>query len=300
MALKGKRISSVDVTGEPGAALAPPAPSDGRKRLIGQSTNAPDFAEIDISDIRPNPDQPRKTFDPEAIRSLAESIEKYGQQQPILVRRVNDYYELIAGERRLRAHRELGRPTILAAVTGSDTAPHVLSLVENVQRQDLDALELAGGLKKLVVDGGYSQRDAAAIVGMPENVVTRSLGILALPEYIQTEYLAIRDIVSRSTLIELTDVGNEDVLRSLWEKAKQGKLTRDEIRTAVRRAKLKEDGAGQVTAKANGNNLKALARTLTTIKTNILALDAHRSLITKEHREVLLDMRKRIDKLLAG
>src|SRR3712207_2995736 len=104
-----------------------------RDALFGVASDFPHLIEVELERVRRNPDQPRRHFDEDALRSLAASIEKHGLKQPILVRTEgNGGYVLVAGERRLRAHERLGRRTIFAIVTKGD--PDELALVENVQR----------------------------------------------------------------------------------------------------------------------------------------------------------------------
>src|SRR5512143_1573075 len=111
--------------------------------LFGTTRGVPRIIELDLAEIHTNPDQPRKTFDEEALQELAASIERHGLIQPITVKKLEDGqgYLLVAGERRLRAHEKLGLSRIVALVTKGDADE--IALVENLQRQDLDPLEEA-------------------------------------------------------------------------------------------------------------------------------------------------------------
>ena len=134
---------------------------------------------LPISRIRPNPAQPRKIFEAEGLRELASSIEQYGILQPLTVRRVGCDYELVAGERRLRAARMLGLyevPCIMLTVDEEQSG--LVALVENLQRRDLDYIEEAQGLVRLMRQYGMSQEQAACKVGKSQSAVANKLRIL--------------------------------------------------------------------------------------------------------------------------
>ena len=136
---------------------------------------------LSVDAIRANPDQPRKYFEPEALRELAESIGRYGILQPLTVRRGEDGYELIAGERRLRAARMAGLrevPCLIAAVGEEDAA--LLALIENLQRRDLDYLEEAAAISRLIGRYGLSQQQAAEKLGKSQPAIANKLRLLRL------------------------------------------------------------------------------------------------------------------------
>ena len=139
---------------------------------------------LPIGKVEPAPDQPRERFEPEALESLTDSIRQHGVLQPIAVRALgNGYYQIIAGERRWRAAREAGMDTIPARVVeADDRAAKVLALVENLQRQDLNPVEQAKGLRSLMQDYGLTQEAAAEQVGFSRPAVTNALRLLSLPE----------------------------------------------------------------------------------------------------------------------
>ena len=279
--------------------LRPVAPAAGVGTLFGKSADFPHLVEVDVSRVLDNPHQARKHFDEQAIADLATSIEKVGLQQPIIVRKgeQDGTFVLVAGERRLRAHRLLGRERIFAIVTSKDT-PEAISLIENVTRQNLNVVELANGLRSLIDNGGYTQREAAAIVGLPENTVTKTLGVLGMPAEVLAEYPAVADDVSASTMIELTFVEDVEVVRSLWERAKAGKLTRADIRAAAGTKKASSQ-TGQGTEKTEKQALKQLGKTLDGLYAGVDALHTeHRDRLSDEHRDRLRELRSRIDGLL--
>ena len=143
--------------------------------------------EVRIEDIQPNPDQPRRTFDPHDLDQLAESIKASGVIQPIVVRKVSGGYELVAGERRLRASQQAGLKTIPIVVrqVEDDADRLALALVENVQRTDLDAIEKAAGFARLTREFKLSQEQVAGMVGLKRSTVANFVRLLDLPEDLQ-------------------------------------------------------------------------------------------------------------------
>ena len=152
--------------------------------------NGKELLEIPTDTVVPNPYQPRKVIDPEAIRELAESINAEGLLQPIVVRKVDDGFQLIAGERRLRAHQHLQRQTVLARVLQvNELSSASLSLIENLQREGLNPMEEAMGYDSLVKEFGLTQAKVAERVGKSRSYVTNSLRFLQLEGELQ-EFLA--------------------------------------------------------------------------------------------------------------
>lgn len=138
---------------------------------------------VKVSQISRNPNQPRKYFDPEAISQLADSIRQYGVLNPLTVRRTGEGFELIAGERRLRAAKQAGLlevPCIIMSATEQDSS--ALALVENLQRRDLDFFEEAWGFKKLIDTFGLTQEEAARKVGKTQSAVANKLRLLKLSQ----------------------------------------------------------------------------------------------------------------------
>jgi ParB family chromosome partitioning protein len=172
-------------------------PSEKTPRRLGRGLNAlfsatadtePGSAtglrEIPIHSIRRNPFQPRKDFDPQQLKDLRESLATSGLLQPITVRHSPDgeAYDLIAGERRLRAAKELGWNTIAAVVKDLDDRQLLaLALIENLQRTDLNPIEEAEGYDRLIKDFGHTQQTVASMVGRDRSTVANMLRILQLP-----------------------------------------------------------------------------------------------------------------------
>ncbi len=137
---------------------------------------------LPVEEIRPNPVQPRRTFDPEGIRELARSIAVSGVLQPLIVRKRQGCYELVAGERRLRAAMLAGLrevPCIVSDVNMEEAS--VLALIENLQRRDLNFLEEAEGISRLVKMFGMSQEEAARRLGKSQSAIANKLRLLRLP-----------------------------------------------------------------------------------------------------------------------
>lgn len=148
--------------------------------------------ELSVLDIEPNPKQPRKNFDQEALRTLADSISEVGVLSPILVReKENGLYEIIAGERRWRASKLAGKKKIPAIVKNYETKEVMeIALIENLQREDLNPLEEALGYQTLKDQFGFTQEEIAKRVSKSRSTVANILRILNLPDFVQKEIKA--------------------------------------------------------------------------------------------------------------
>lgn len=148
--------------------------------------------EIELSRIQPNPDQPRREFDDESLEELAASIREIGIVQPISLRQQpNGSYQIIAGERRYRAARLAGLPTIPAYIrTVEDEAAMEMALIENIQREDLNAIEIALSFKKLIEQYNLTQEQLSERVGKKRTTVANYLRLLKLPAEVQ---IGLRD-----------------------------------------------------------------------------------------------------------
>lgn len=147
---------------------------------------------LPISQVEPGLNQPRKRFDPESLADLAESIRVHGIIQPLTVRRLSTgYYQIIAGERRWRAAQRAGLTTVPAYVrTASDSEVTEMALIENIQREDLNSIEIALAFRKLLDTSDLTQERLSERVGKSRTVITNHLRLLKLPAEIQ---LALRD-----------------------------------------------------------------------------------------------------------
>lgn len=150
--------------------------------------------DIPLNQLRANPYQPRKTFDEDAIRELAESIRQHGVIQPIIVRSVLKGYEIIAGERRYRASQYCGNDTIPAVVRSfSDQQVMEIALIENLQRENLNAMEIAVAYQGLMDQFQLTQEELSLKVGKSRSHIANFLRLLSLPE-------EVKEYVSRGTL----------------------------------------------------------------------------------------------------
>lgn len=164
----------------------------GTANPVQQAKPMSEMAEVAISDIEPNPLQPRREFDDEALAELSASIAQLGVIQPITLRRRADgRYTIISGERRWRASQMAGLESLPAYIRDvDDENMHTMALVENIQRQDLNAIEIALGMKRLVEECGLTQEAMADRVGKKRATVTNYLRLLKLPAQVQ---IALRE-----------------------------------------------------------------------------------------------------------
>ena len=155
----------------------------------GQQENAESKeydVEIDIRKIEPNRNQPRKQFDEDAIEELAESIKQFGVIQPLIVKKKGDYYEIIAGERRWRASKKAGLKKVPVIIKNYDEKEILkISLIENLQREDLNPIEEAQAYQKLQEDYGLKQDEIAASVSKSRTAITNTMRLLKLDERVQ-------------------------------------------------------------------------------------------------------------------
>jgi ParB family transcriptional regulator, chromosome partitioning protein len=170
------------------AAEAPVLASPGGAAKAAPTTSGDAVQHVAVGAIRPLPGQPRRHFDEAAIAELADSIALRGLLQPVIVRRAPDGegYQLVAGERRWRAAQRAGLHQIPALVRDlDDAATYEIALVENIQRQDLNAIEEAGAYRRLIEDFGHNQEALAKLVGKSRSHVANLMRLLDLPESVQ-------------------------------------------------------------------------------------------------------------------
>jgi len=144
------------------------------------------FAELDLEDVKPNPFQPRMKFDDQTIDELAQSIRETGIVQPVIVTPEADHYKIIVGERRWRAAQKAGLRKIPVLIRNIPKEKQLeVSLIENIHREELNALEIAHAYQKLIDDLGYAQHELADKVGKDRSSVTNYIRLLKLPQEIQ-------------------------------------------------------------------------------------------------------------------
>lgn len=153
---------------------------------ITENTDIEGLSRLDIDDIKPNENQPRKSFDLEKIEDLANSIREHGVIQPLVVRKVEIGYEIVAGERRWRAARKAGLKEVPCIVRElSDEQNMLFAIIENMQREDLNPIEEAEGLERMITNFGMTQSEISKSVGKSRPYITNSLRLLKLPDEIK-------------------------------------------------------------------------------------------------------------------
>jgi ParB family chromosome partitioning protein len=200
------------------AALLDEAASSAESKEEGSNGAAKYVREIEIGRIRPNPAQPRSHFDEAAIAELAESIAERGVLQPVLLRPDGDNFQLVAGERRWRAAQKARLHAIPAIIRDIDDSTSAeIALIENVQRQDLNAIEEAEGYKQLVDRFGHTQEDVAKLVHKSRSHVANLLRLLDLPQAVKQSLLQ-GDISMGHARAVLTAPEPERLAREIVEK----------------------------------------------------------------------------------
>lgn len=190
--------------------------------------------DVEVAKVRPNPFQPRENVDLVALEELKKSISEKGIIQPISVRIVNSGFELIAGERRLRAVSELGLERIPAYVidVNSDEEMIELALIENIQRENLNAIDEAKGYQTLISKCNLTQDEVARKVGKDRTTITNSLRMLRLPKVVQ-ESLVNEEITAGHARALLALPKQEDQI-NLWKKAVQSRYSVRQIENIVK------------------------------------------------------------------
>lgn len=238
-------------------ALLPSAPAT----QAGSNTERSAFV-CPIEKIIPQAGQPRQYFDEQQLLELTESIREHGLIEPLIVRRVQpgaDKYELIAGERRWRAAQRGGLREVLIVV--KDVSPKEafeLALVENVQRADLNPIEIAEAFDRLLREYGYTQQTLAERVGKDRVTVTNALRLLKLPPRIRT--MVIGRELSEGHARALLGAPTDKAMADIADKTVRGKLPVRKVEELVRVAKAKESGAvGEDAEPAKGKPTKSPA-----------------------------------------
>lgn len=206
---------------------------------IMESATQSDIKEIPVSEIRPNPYQPRKTFNQEALEELAESIKNYGVFQPIIVKKSIKGYDLIAGERRLRASRLAGANTIPAIVKDfTDEEMREISLLENIQRENLTAIELAWAYKGIIDNLDIRQEDLAKKIGKSRSHITNTLGLLNLPDEVQR--MILNGDISMGHARVLSKMENDEEVLDLADKVVKENMSVHNLEEISKKEEIKK------------------------------------------------------------
>jgi ParB family chromosome partitioning protein len=212
--------------------LAEPAPGSSPEPSIPASVRDGGYYLINIEDIRPNPDQPRKFFDEEKLGELVESIRQKGVLQPIIVKPAEDRnLLLVAGERRWRAAKSAGLEQIPCIITTGNADE--IGLIENLQRDDLKPLEEAEALQRMVKKYDYTYEQLARIIGKAKSTIGEILSLNRLPEQIKQECRGSSHY-SRRLLVEISKQPSERRMMALFAKVKKDVLSSDEVREMVK------------------------------------------------------------------
>lgn len=252
---KPKAARKKGQTGKPAPVSTAPEPSSAPGPATPAALPPVDgLAELPIQQIEPNPHQPRRTFDATALNELAESIRAEGLLQPIVVRRVGEHYELIAGERRWRACQQLGLPKIPARIiAATEASSAVLSLVENLQRADLNPLEEALGYASLMRDFDLTQEAVAQRVGKGRATIANSLRLLQLDP--ETQSLVRQSLLSvghAKVLLGIEDTQQRQMLARL---AVERSLSVREMEKALQQQRQSVTAASKASRRAGRQNL---------------------------------------------
>lgn len=206
---------------------------------IMENTSSDEVMEIPVNEVRPNPYQPRKTFNEDALNELAESIKNYGVFQPIIVKKGIKGYDLIAGERRLRASRIAGMEKIPAIVKEfTDEQMREISLLENIQRENLTAIELAWAYKGIIDNLDITQEDLAKKIGKSRSHITNTLGLLNLPEEVQKKILDGEISMGHARVLSKMD--DEEEVTSLADKVIKNNISVHDLEEISKKEEIKK------------------------------------------------------------
>jgi len=188
---------------------------------------------IDVNKIIPNKNQPRKVFDDKSLEELSQSIKSYGIIQPITVRKIyDDIYELVAGERRLKAVKLLRMETIPAVIIEvKEEESAAMALIENLQREDLDFIEEAMAFERLIEDFGLNQTQLAEKLGKSQSTIANKMRILKLPESVKKELREAK--LTERHARALLKIEDEEILLSILEKVIKKDLNVNETEKLV-------------------------------------------------------------------
>lgn len=222
--------------------------------------DGPDF-EVDIMRIVPNPDQPRTNFKPEELSELAESIKRNGLLQPLLVRRVGEKYQIIAGERRWQACKNLGMKKVPVRIREADEDESIiLALIENIQRSDLNPIEEAYGYRRMMERGKMTQSEVAQAVSKGRTTITNALRLLELPE--EAQQLLFEEKITAGHARAILSIPSQDGRRKLTEKLVEEKLSVREAETLAKQISGKEKHIAAPARPRAPKSFKTVARAL--------------------------------------
>ena len=228
---------------------------------IVETANNEEIVEIPLSELRSNPYQPRKNFDDNALQELANSIKEHGVFQPIIAKKSIKGYEIIAGERRVKASILAGKTTIPAIIRDfSDQDMMEIALLENLQRENLNALEEAMAYKKLLDELHLTQESLAERLGKSRSHITNMLGLLTLPEEVKD--MIMDGKISMSHARVLSKIDNNEKIKELADKIIVDGLSVSEIEDLSHTDTTIEKKNTQVRHDTNRNEYKVIEEEL--------------------------------------
>ena len=262
-------------------------PSNVDVQNLGQNISKSDegVIELKLNEIEPDINQPRKTFDDEKLQELADSIKEHGVIQPIIVSKRDEYYQIIAGERRWRASKKAGLKTIPAIIRDYDEKKiREISLIENIQRQNLNPVETAKAIKELMDVHDMTQDDIAKTLGKSRSTIANTLRVLNLDERVQ-------EMIESGQISE----GHARTLASIESPAKQYKLALDiinmdlSVRDAENYAKSKKEGKEFKKPAPKKGKLEVICKDLENEMKRVLGTKVTLNAATKSRGKIIIE-----------
>ena len=199
---------------------------------IIENASKDEVVEVNLSELRSNPYQPRKIFDEDSLKELSESIKEYGVFQPIIVKRSIRGYDIIAGERRVKASKMAGLKTIPAIIRDfTDEQMMQIALLENLQRENLTAIEEANAYKEIIDTLQITQEELAKKIGKSRSHITNMIGLLRLPNEVQD--MILRNEISMGHSRVLSKLENKEDIKELAKKVVSDNLSVRELENMV-------------------------------------------------------------------
>lgn len=265
--------------------------------IFGASRNAPQIVEADIERIEANPSQPRSDFDESELKELAASIDRHGLQQPIGLRQLDvGRWQLVYGERRLRACRDILKQKTIFGILVSSGDPEEIALVENIQRSELSAIEEAVAYERLMQKHGHSQATIGEIVGRDRTQVNKVLGLLRLPQDVRKECVTFKPAPPRYKLFQIAAEKDEGRQREMWEDLKREFLPASDGASGGAPSPARKP---RQAADIGDKTMSALIRVARVLETNSEALRPSATL-DEADRARLLKLRDALDAVLAS